>query len=101
MSDSFDWDEFNIAHIARHGVEPYEAEEVISNNPIDVSEVVRNGEERSEQVGETDKGRILRVVTTLRNGNVRVITAIPLRTRWHDRYFAMKEKWNAGKQNIP
>jgi len=31
----FDWDEFNIAHIARHGVKPHEAEEVVTNEPID------------------------------------------------------------------
>lgn len=100
MAHSFDWDEANIAHIAKHDVEPHEAEEVISNNPIDLSAEPRNGEERAVQVGETDKGRILRVITTLRNGNVRVITAIPLRTRWHERYFAMKESRNAGKQNL-
>jgi uncharacterized protein len=97
----FDWDDFNTAHIAKHGVEPHEAEEVISNNPIDLSEVVRNGEERFEQIGETDKGRILRVVTTLRNGNVRFITAIPLRSRWHAWYFALKENSNARDKNIP
>jgi uncharacterized DUF497 family protein len=96
----FDWDEFNTAHIAKHCIEPHEAEEVISNDPIDLSVGLRKGEERSEQIGETENGRILRVVTTLRNGNIRVITAIPLRTRWHERYFAMKEKWNARKQNL-
>jgi hypothetical protein len=97
MSDFFDWDEFNTAHIAKHGVEPHEAEEVVTNDPIDLSVSLRNGEERTEQIGETANGRILRVVTTLRNGNIRVITAIPLRTRWHERYFALREKWNAGK----
>ena len=96
----FDWDEFNTAHITRHGVKPQEAEEVISNDPIDLSVGLRNGEERSEQIGETENGRILRVVTTLRNGKIRVITAIPLRTKWRERYFALKEKWNAGKQNL-
>lgn len=29
----FWWDEMNIEHIANHGVEPYEAEEVIDDNP--------------------------------------------------------------------
>jgi hypothetical protein len=28
----FDWDEANIAHIAKHDVKPHEAEEVITNN---------------------------------------------------------------------
>lgn len=97
----FDWDEANIAHIAKHGVEPDEAEEVISNNPIDLSEVFRNDEQRTEQVGETNGGRILRVVTTLRNDNIRVITAIPLRSRRHAWYFALKEKSNARNENIP
>jgi uncharacterized protein len=97
----FDWDEFNPAHIARHGVEPHEAEEVITNDPIDLAITIRNGEERSEQVGETDKRRILRVVTTVRNGNTRVITAIPLRSRWHAWYYVLKENSNARDKNIP
>ncbi len=29
----FWWDEDNIEHIANHGVEPYEAEEVIDDSP--------------------------------------------------------------------
>lgn len=96
----FDWDEFNIAHIAKHQVEPHEAEEVIANDPIDLSVNLRNGEERIEQIGETAAGRILRLVTTLRNGKIRVITAIPLRTRWHERYFTLKEQRNARNQNL-
>ncbi len=97
----FDWDEANTNHIAKHGVEPYEAEEVVTNDPIDLSEGFRNGEERSEQIGETNNGRILRVLTTLRNSKIRVITAIPLRSRWHAWYFALKEKSNARDKNIP
>jgi hypothetical protein len=97
----FDWDEFNTAHIANHGVEPHEAEEVITNDPIDLAETIRNGEERTEQIGETTAGRILQVVTTVRNGRIRVVTALPLRSRWHAWYFALKEDRNAGDKNIP
>jgi uncharacterized protein len=97
----FEWDERNITHIAEHGVESHEAEEVITNDPMDLAITISNGEERIEQVGETSAGRIIRVITTLRNGNIRVITAIPLRTRWHARYFAMKETKNARDKNIP
>ncbi len=96
----FDWDEGNIPKVLRHGVEPHEAEEVVTNDPIDLPVTIRNGEERTEQIGETDTGRIIRVVTHFRNGKVRVITAIPLRTRWHARYFAMKENKNARDKNI-
>ncbi len=101
MSYSFDWDESNIAHIARHGVEPQEAEEVVSNDPIDLAVTIRNGEERTEQVGETSAGRILQVVTTFRNSKIRVVTALPLRSRWHAWYFALKENRDARDKNIP
>jgi uncharacterized DUF497 family protein len=53
MSHSFDWDEANIAHIAKHDVKPHEADEVITNNPIDLGYALRNGEGRFVQVGET------------------------------------------------
>ncbi len=96
----FDWCEANISHIARHNVLPHEAEEVVTNDPIDLSVTMRNGEERTEQIGETASGRILRIVTTPRNGKIRVITAVPLRTRWHERYFTLKEKRDAGDQNL-
>ena len=96
----FDWDEANAVHIAKHGVEPHEAEEVTTNYPIDLAVTIRNGEERTEQVGETNNGRIIRVVTTLRHGKIRVIMAIPLRTRWHARYFAMKGNQYARDKNI-
>ena len=33
----FDWDDANIAHIARHAVTTEEAEQVIRNNPMDIS----------------------------------------------------------------
>ena len=35
MTDvEFDWDHHNIAHIARHGVTPEEAEQVLANDPV-------------------------------------------------------------------
>jgi uncharacterized DUF497 family protein len=96
---SFDWDEGNIQHATRHGVTTVEIEEVIQNNPIDLTYGLRSGEERTEQIGETFAGRIVRVISTLRNEKVRPIAAIPLRTKWHARYFALKENSNAGKEN--
>lgn len=32
----FDWDAANIKHLARHNVEPAEAEQVILNDPVDI-----------------------------------------------------------------
>jgi uncharacterized protein len=62
----FDWDEDNLKHVAEHGVEPFEAEEVVANDPLDLEEQFRNGEERLMQVGETNALRILVVITTWR-----------------------------------
>ena len=88
----FDWNDSNIHHIAKHGVSPSEAEQVVQNDPIDI-EVQRRGEEsRVAQVGETDQGRILVVVSTLRNGLTRVVTAFPAKRRLRAVYAAQKEK---------
>ena len=76
MNESlFDWDKANIGHIAEHDVVPEEAEEVMLNGPLDVGYDVVNGEERWSYLGETDEGRILRVIITLRGRLIRVLTA--------------------------
>jgi hypothetical protein len=33
----FDWDEANMRHIARHGVTPEEAEEAVTNDPLELA----------------------------------------------------------------
>lgn len=71
----FDWDEENQKHIARHGVTPDEAEQVLANDPLDLERQDINGEERFASVGLTDGGRWLLVVTTTRENKVRVVTA--------------------------
>jgi uncharacterized DUF497 family protein len=77
MPPVFDWDEENRKHIVKHRVTPAEAEQVVLNDPIDLTLQVSDGEERIVQVGATNKGRILIVVTTWREGMIRVITAYP------------------------
>lgn len=68
----FWWDELNIEHVADHGVEPYEAEEVIDDDPL----VVRAGKDRYAAYGQTDGGRYLLVVYAVKSHQrVRVITA--------------------------
>ena len=58
----FDWDEGNIGHLARHGITPAEAQQVLFNWQVDLDSHVRNGEERVVPAGETDQGRVLVVV---------------------------------------
>jgi uncharacterized DUF497 family protein len=71
----FDWDDANRAHIARHRVSTTEAEEVLQNDPEDLEEQAVSGENRYKQVGETNTGRILIVIATLRFNTIRVVTA--------------------------
>lgn len=71
----FDWDEGNVEHIALHQIEPEEAEEAILNDPLDLESETVDGEERMISMGLTNRGRLLIVVTTMRQERVRVVTA--------------------------
>jgi uncharacterized DUF497 family protein len=62
----FDWNQANIAHIARHDVLPHEAEEAYNSNPLYLDYLIEDGEERHHEIGETLAGRILVVVSTMR-----------------------------------
>ena len=69
---AFWWDDVNVEHIAEHGVEPYEAEEVIDNRQL----LLRAREEKYIAYGQTDAGRYLMVVYALKSEQrVRVVTA--------------------------
>ena len=93
----FEWDEANIGHIAAHDVRPSEAEEVILNRPVDLGSELRNGEKRTAQIGETNSGRILVVISTMSGEKVRVVTAWPANTNYR-RYFAtLKRSGNVGR----
>ena len=92
----FVWDAGNIDHIARHDISPEEAEQVVENDPFDINRYLRNGEERLNQVGETDAGRILVVVTTQRGEDTRVVTAHPADRDMRAFYAQMREAANAG-----
>ncbi len=74
MSETFDWDDANIAHIAVHDVSPSEAEDVVLGDPVDLQMQVVDGEERFPQIGATRTGRILIVITTWR-GELGVATS--------------------------
>lgn len=93
----FDWDEANIAHIAKHDVKPEEAEQVILNRPVDLGAELRNGEERFAQVDETDAGRILIVVTAVMGAKIRVVTAWPAKERFQRYFLSLKRSGNVGR----
>ena len=73
----FDWDDANRAHLAAHDVTVDEAEQVMENDPLDLEHQADEDEERILQVGLTNAGRYLMVVTTWREDRPRVVTAFP------------------------
>jgi uncharacterized DUF497 family protein len=93
----FDWDDANIAHIAEHGIAPEEAEQVMQNRPVDLSAELRNGEERVPHIGETDSGRVLVVVSTMRGSMIRVVTAWPANKSYRLYFASMKRNGNVGR----
>ena len=70
----FGWDFENIRHIARHGVTPEEAEEALSGPTLEIP-TEDDTAERLSEIGMTKNGRILLIVTTLRDQRLRIVTA--------------------------
>jgi uncharacterized DUF497 family protein len=96
-SDHFDWDEQNVGHLAGHHVLPDEAEQVIFNRPLDIESHLQTGEERVVQIGETDTGRILVVVSTTQDRKVRVVTGWPAKERLRRYFLTQKRNGNVGR----
>jgi len=76
------WDDENIVHIARHGVTPDEAEEVLTGAST-VTFPGRKG--RIIAVGRTMSGRPLRVIYDVIGHAVRVTTAHQVHARVYAR----------------
>lgn len=75
---SFDWDKGNVdKNWKKHQVYFKEAEEIFFNKPLktfrDTSHFQE--EDRFVALGITNKGRKLYVVSTIRNGKIRIISA--------------------------
>lgn len=77
----FEWDEANEGHIARQGVTPEEAEQVIANDPLVIGSNLHKGELRTVCLGRTSADRPLAVVYTIRSHRIRVVTAYPMKRR--------------------
>ena len=92
MSPSSDWDESNIGHMARHGVLPEEAEQVILNDPVDLGMEIVEGEDRYLNLGATIQCRVLLVVTSWREDRVRVVTAFEPIKRLIQFYYQERER---------
>ncbi len=72
----YEWDDANMAHIARHNVTPDEAEQAMADpQRVVLPSYDTTAEARFAFVGVTDAGRALFVVLTLRGDQFRVVTA--------------------------
>ena len=85
----FQWDEGNAEKKwLRHKVSRVECEEVFFNEPLLVAEDVEHSgvEPRFYALGQTDEGRLLFVVFTVRNELIRVISARDMSRREKKEY---------------
>lgn len=74
----FEWDQGNLGHITRHGVDPSEVEEAFANSDwLIVGNGVwhPSGELRYPTYGRTESGRVLEFVFIQRGRLIRVVTA--------------------------
>ncbi|MGO9255518.1 MAG: BrnT family toxin [Bryobacteraceae bacterium] len=85
---SFDWDDENISHLARHRIKPSEVEEVFHNSPAIRGHEVVNGEDRWTSVGATESLRVLVLVFTVRGEKIRPITGWDADGRTKKEYFS-------------
>ncbi|OGD92850.1 hypothetical protein A2697_05235 [Candidatus Curtissbacteria bacterium RIFCSPHIGHO2_01_FULL_41_44] len=73
----FEWDEANIAHIARHNVTPEEAEQVFFDTDNALDEDIRHStiEKRFIIIGKTQNRRLLYQIFTRRGDKIRIISS--------------------------
>jgi uncharacterized DUF497 family protein len=75
---TFEWDAENRRHIARHAVEPAEAEHAfLDSNAITLETSIVDDEVREAVIGRTPQGRVLVVVVAGYGDRLRVVTARP------------------------
>jgi uncharacterized DUF497 family protein len=81
------WDEWNVTHIARHGVTPNEVEKVCHNNPF-MSESVKG---RTRAIGQSQPGRTLTVILAPKDKRAFYpVTARPASRKERRRYQELK-----------
>lgn len=90
----FDWDKANAVKIReKHGVEPAECEELFFNRPLVVADDKKHSqkEARFYTLGQTDRGRLLFTVFTVRANKIRVISARDMSRKERKVYDAYEE----------
>jgi uncharacterized DUF497 family protein len=94
-AEGFDWDSGNAPKIwERHEVSPGEVEQVFFNRPLVALRDAKHSqqEQRFYALGQTDGGRHLFVVFTLRKKLIRVISARDMKGRERREYQRAEEE---------
>lgn len=76
---------------------PEEAEQVILNRPVDLGSEMRNGEDRVAQIGETNGGKVLVVISTISGKKIRVVAAWPANKNYRNYFTSLKRNGNVGR----
>ena len=80
--DGFQWDDGNASeNWTRHQVSQTEAEQVFLNRPLVIAGAPLRKEPSQFAFGQTDAGRLLTVVFTVRGSRLRVISVRPMSRR--------------------
>ena len=85
----FEWDMGNERkNKEKHGVSNFESEEVFFNLPLLLLDDLKHSqaEPRFHALGKTDSGRLLHITFTLRNKNIRVISARDMHKKEKETY---------------
>ncbi len=77
----FDWDLHNVAHVARHRVDPAEVEETVERPHVIIPAEDVGGEKRWKLFGTSAAGRYLVVVFSIRDERLRPVTAHTMNRR--------------------
>lgn len=95
--EGFEWDPGNAEkNWILHGVRRQEAERVIVSQPVVAADVRHSQREtRFTALGQTDSGRLLTVVFTIRGRLVRVISARPMSRAERKTYAEAKDRTEA------
>lgn len=75
--EGFEWDSGNLEHIKKHDVNYRECEDAFLNKPFIVNEDETHSqtEERFRAYGQTNRGRFIFIIFTIRNNRIRVISS--------------------------
>ncbi len=95
--DGFEWDAGNLdKNWVLHRVGKAECEEVFFNVPLLVSDDAKHSqtEQRHYILGQTDRGRLLFIVFTVRNNRIRVISARDMTNREAKRYETYAKRYS-------